>query len=108
MFVLALSQVYENVQWEVTARKLSKPVLLPVNSDDFLTVCADVLRVLSLLTPPERSHTKVFSGIWWDTEGLQEWLVLKPLTQAELMSFMLIRCGPASPTEQSHEHWLAV
>lgn len=93
--------MYENVQWEVTASKLPEPVLLPIKSHIF-TVCADVPQVLSLLTPPERSHTKVFSGIWWNTEGLQQWLVLKPLTQVELMSSMLIKCGPVSP-EQSYE-----
>lgn len=80
-------------------RKLSKPILLPINSDT-LTVCADVPRVVfSSNTTREISH-KVFSGIWWDTEGLQQWLVLKLLSQAELLSIILIKSGPVSPTEE--------
>lgn len=68
LFVLVLLQVYENGQWEVTASKLSKPVLLPIKSD-ILTVCADVPQVLSLLTPPERSHTKFFQAFGGTQKG---------------------------------------
>lgn len=99
LFVLVLLQVCENVQWEATARKLSKPVLLPLNCDIF-TVCADVPQHQ---TSPERSPTKVFPCIWWDAQGLQQCSVLKPPTQVELMSFMLNKSGPDSPTEQSYE-----
>lgn len=81
-----------------------KPALLPTNSYDILTVCADVSQVLCFLIPPERLHRRLFSGIWWDADQLQQQLILKPHAEVELMSFTLLKCCTDSSTERPYEH----